>query len=120
MLQLDMDGGFARGGTSRIPCGVNVRPKQLPMARMNSKSKLGPAVAIVSTTSLACGVCCVLPFALPAAVLTLGGGVLAWFASAYRLMTYLSPLRQVDGYGWHRNSAARTFLAEKPKGRLFR
>jgi len=98
----------------------NVRPKQLPMARMNSKSKLGPAVAIVSTTSLACGVCCVLPFALPAAVLTLGGGVLAWFASAYRLMTYLSPLRQVDGYGWHRNSAARTFLAEKPKGRLFR
>ena len=58
--------------------------------RNGQRSKLGPAVAIVSTTALACGVCCVMPFVLPAAVLALGGGVLAWFASSYRLMTYLS------------------------------
>ena|SRR5438477_7490909 len=72
------------------------------------RNKLGPAVAIVSTTALACGVCCVLPFALPAAILAVGGGVLAWFASAYRLMTYLSVAAVAGGWIWVAIQSART------------
>lgn len=72
------------------------------------RSKLGPAVAFVSTAALACGVCCVLPFALPAAALALGGGVLAWFASAYRLMTYLSVAAAAGGWTWVTTQSVRT------------
>ncbi len=38
---------------------------------------------VVAGGALACGVCCVLPFALPAAFLASSGGVLAWFAGLY-------------------------------------
>jgi hypothetical protein len=72
------------------------------------RSKLGPAVAIVSTAALACGVCCVLPFALPAAVLALGGGVLAWFASAYGLMKYVSVAAVAGGWIWVATQSVRT------------
>jgi hypothetical protein len=39
------------------------------------------AGAAAATGALACGVCCVLPFALPAAILALSGGFFAWFGS---------------------------------------
>jgi len=41
---------------------------------------VGATAAVVAGGALACGVCCVLPFALPAAALAMTGGVLAWFA----------------------------------------
>ena len=72
------------------------------------RSKLGPAVALVSTTALACGICCVLPFALPAAALALGGSVLAWFANAYTLMTYVAVLAVAAGWIWVAMQSTRT------------
>lgn len=71
-------------------------------------TKLGPAVAIVATGALACGVCCVLPFALPAAALALGGGVLAWFASAYTWMTYIAGAAVTGGWLWVALQSIRT------------
>jgi hypothetical protein len=46
-------------------------------------TKIAASAAVVAATgALACGVCCVLPFALPAAVLATSGGIIAWFADA--------------------------------------
>lgn len=47
----------------------------------------GATAAITATAAVACGVCCVLPFALPAAVLAVSGGFLAWFG---RLMPWIT------------------------------
>ena len=44
------------------------------------------ASAAATTTAIgaiACGVCCVLPFALPAVALAGTGGVIAWFGQAF-------------------------------------
>ena len=43
---------------------------------------VGTSAALASAGALVCGVCCVLPFALPAAALAVGGGVVSWFAKA--------------------------------------
>jgi uncharacterized membrane protein len=72
------------------------------------QGKLGPAIAVVATGALACGVCCVLPFALPPALLALSGGMLAWFASAYSLVTYLATVAVVGGWMWVMLQSLRT------------
>ena len=41
------------------------------------------AAGVAATGALACAVCCILPFALPAAALAVAGGALAWLASIY-------------------------------------
>jgi len=48
------------------------------------------AAATVAIGAVACGVCCVLPFALPAVVLAASGGVLAFFAKAFWGALYLA------------------------------
>jgi cytochrome bd-type quinol oxidase subunit 1 len=64
-------------------------------------SKAAGAVAVTaSSAALACGVCCVLPFALPAAMLTSLGGVFAWFADVYRWMVPLAVLAVAAGWLW--------------------
>lgn len=66
-----------------------------------SQSKAAGAVAVtVSTAALACGICCVLPFALPAAMLGVVGGALAWFSEAYRWMTPIAVLAVAAGWFW--------------------
>ncbi|MDT7533088.1 hypothetical protein OVY48_06515 [Sphingobium sp. SA2] len=65
----------------------------------NSKG-VGAVAATASTAALACGVCCVLPFALPAAMLASLGGVFAWFADAYRWMVPLAVLAVAAGWLW--------------------
>jgi hypothetical protein len=45
------------------------------------RSKTPAPAAIAAISALACGVCCVLPLALPATALAVTGGVLGWFAS---------------------------------------
>jgi hypothetical protein len=58
------------------------------------------AAAIAATGALACGVCCVLPFALPAAVLAVSGGVLAWFGSLMPWATAAAVVVVVAGWSW--------------------
>lgn len=47
----------------------------------------GAIAATAGTAALACGVCCVLPIAIPAIALTGAGSVLAWFGKAHAWMT---------------------------------
>lgn len=42
---------------------------------------VAPAAGVAAAGALVCAACCVLPFALPAAVLAVAGGALAWLAS---------------------------------------
>lgn len=64
-------------------------------------TKTASAVAVTaSTAALACGVCCVLPFAVPAAILGSTGGVLAWFAGAYSWLTPIALVAVGAGWAW--------------------
>jgi hypothetical protein len=58
------------------------------------------AAATVAIGAVACGVCCVLPFALPAVVLAASGGVLATFANAFWGALYLAVV--MVGTAWLR------------------
>ena len=60
----------------------------------------GGAAAVVALGAIACGVCCVLPFALPAAILATSGGVLAWFAGAHGWMTALAAAAVAAAWLW--------------------
>jgi hypothetical protein len=56
--------------------------------------------ALAATGALACGVCCVLPFALPAAVLAVSGGVPAWFGSIKPWFTAVAVIAVASGWLW--------------------
>lgn len=58
------------------------------------------AAATVAVGAVACGVCCVLPFALPAVVLASSGGVLAVFAQAFWGALYLATVMVAGAWLW--------------------
>lgn len=58
------------------------------------------AAASSATAALACGVCCVLPFALPAVALTSAGGVIAAFAGVYWWALGLAVAAVAAGWLW--------------------
>lgn len=59
---------------------------------------VGAVAAIAATGAVACGACCVLPFALPAAALAMTGGALAWFGSLHGWVTLIAA--GAVGVGW--------------------
>jgi hypothetical protein len=61
---------------------------------------IGASAALAATGALACGVCCVLPFALPAAVLAVSGGVLGWFAKATPWAMSIALFAVLAGWTW--------------------
>jgi hypothetical protein len=58
------------------------------------------AAATVAVGAVACGVCCILPFALPAVVLASSGGVLAVFAQAFWGALYLATIMVGGAWLW--------------------
>jgi len=60
----------------------------------------GITAATLSTGAVACGVCCVLPFALPATILASTGSLLAWFVKLHAWVTILAILSVVGAWGW--------------------
>lgn len=60
----------------------------------------GAAAAVLATGALACGVCCVLPFALPAAALAASGGALAWLGGIYPWATFAAAIAVVVAWIW--------------------
>jgi hypothetical protein len=58
------------------------------------------AAATVAVGAVACGICCVLPFALPAVVLAFSGGALAFFAQAFWGALYLATILVVGAWLW--------------------
>lgn len=68
--------------------------------RIAKNKAVGAVAATVSAAALACGVCCVLPFALPAAMLGVLGGSLAWFSIAYAWLTPVALAAVIAGWAW--------------------
>lgn len=58
----------------------------------------GTAAGSAAAVALACGVCCVVPLAIPAIALTSVGGALAVFAGAYRWMTFAAVALTLAGW----------------------
>jgi hypothetical protein len=56
--------------------------------------------AVAAAGAVACGVCCVLPFALPAAILAISGGALAWFGSLLPWVRAVAGVAVIVGWLW--------------------
>jgi hypothetical protein len=69
---------------------------------------VGASAALAATGALVCGVCCVLPFAIPAAVLAVSGGVLGWFAKATPWAVRIALLAVLGGWAWVTIQSVRT------------
>jgi hypothetical protein len=61
--------------------------------------RTAPVAALsMAAGAVACGVCCVLPFAFPAVAAATTGGVLAWFAGAHTWATALAAVIVVGAW----------------------
>lgn len=69
-------------------------------AKQPGTKAAGFAAVTLATGAVACGVCCILPFALPAVMLAGSGSVLAWLAGAHAWVTGLAILAVVSAWGW--------------------
>ncbi len=70
------------------------------VADRKSGRAAGAAAAVLATGALACGACCVLPFALPAALLAASGGALAWLGGLYPWATGAAALAVAAAWAW--------------------
>jgi hypothetical protein len=74
--------------------------KRLRVLTASPEPAASAAAATVAVGAVACGVCCVLPSALPGVVLASSGGVLAAFAQAFWGALYLATV--MVGGAWLR------------------
>ena len=58
------------------------------------------SAALAATGAFVCGVCCVLPFALPATMLAVSGGIIGWFAKATPWAMRIALLGVLGGWMW--------------------
>src|SRR5262249_39022443 len=86
---------------SQGACGCDTA--SIPAGRI-----VGASAAVAAMGAFACGVCCVLPFALPAAVLAVSGGVLGWFAKATPWAMRIALLAVLGGWIWVAIQTVRT------------
>jgi hypothetical protein len=75
------------------PCGCGP-------TRASTDRVVGTSAALASAGALVCGICCVLPFALPAVLLAVGGGVVSWFAKATPWAMRIAVLAMLGGWTW--------------------
>lgn len=78
---------------------MNTTSKKLDAPKAKGRG-IGAVAAVAATGAVACGACCVLPFALPAAVLAMTGGVLAWFGSLHAWITLVAAVAVITGWLW--------------------
>lgn len=74
--------------------------KRLVVLTPSPEGAASAAAATVAVGAVACGVCCVLPFALPAVVLASSGGLLAVFAQAFWGALYLAVVLVGGAWLW--------------------
>jgi hypothetical protein len=58
------------------------------------------AALTVAAGAVACGVCCVLPIALPAVALASAGGIIAWFGGVQYWATVLAAIIVASAWAW--------------------
>ena len=80
--------------------GGAIAPKQ--------KNKAKGALALVSAGAVACGVCCALPFALPAVALAGSGGALAWIGGAQGVLAIVAGALVLLAWVWVGVTSARS------------
>ena len=68
----------------------------------------GAAAMTLSTGAVACGVCCVLPFALPATILASTGPLLAWLVGVHKWVTVLAIFAVLGAWAWIAWQSGRT------------
>ena len=72
--------------------------RKIILGRRGPERTASVAALTTATGAVACGVCCVLPFAFPAVAVAGTGGVLAWFAGAHGWVTGLAAV--IVGCAW--------------------
>ncbi|WP_247509941.1 tetratricopeptide repeat protein [Bradyrhizobium sp. 157] len=94
---------FVAGAPSQSACAC-AAPSSDAVAsgeeRQPGTKAAGLTAVTLATGAVACGACCVLPLALPAALLAGTGGVLAWFANMHLWITGLAVLAVIGAWGW--------------------
>lgn len=76
------------------------RRRLLALSPASPEYTASAAAATAAIGAVACGICCVLPFALPAVVLASSGGVLAVFAQAFWGALYLATALVAGSWLW--------------------
>jgi hypothetical protein len=85
---------------SSCACAASASVVKTPSKEPPGSKAAGVTAVTLSTGAVACGVCCVLPFALPATVLASTGSLLAWFVNMHVWVTILAVLSVVGAWGW--------------------
>lgn len=101
---------FAATGPAQSACactGPSSHAMPAPVRQRGTKAA-GLTAVTLATGAAACGACCVLPFALPAAVLAGTGSILAWLAAAHAWVTGLAIVAVVGAWSWIAGQTFRT------------
>lgn len=96
-------GGYASATTNIVPEAAQGPPTE----QESSGKKLGATAAAMATVALACGVCCVVPIALPGVALGGFGAVLAWLGGADAAVTTIAAVLVLLGWIWVYRDATR-------------
>jgi hypothetical protein len=96
---------FVKGHSTTSSCGCTASDKP---ARRSGSTVAGVTAVTLATGALACGACCVLPFALPAAALAGIGTILAFLAGAHFWVTAIALLAVLGAWVWITWQAIRT------------
>jgi hypothetical protein len=81
-------------------CATSVSVVKTPSKESPGSKAAGVTAVTLSTGAVACGVCCVLPFALPATILASTGSLLAMFVKMHVWVTILAILSVAGAWGW--------------------
>ena len=85
---------------SSCACAASASTVKTPLKEPPGSKAAGVTAVTLATGAVACGVCCVLPFALPATILAATGSLLAWFVKLHLWVTILAILSVAGAWGW--------------------
>jgi hypothetical protein len=93
---------FLAGAPAPSACGCAAPSNPTPQIaeKQPGEKAAGLAAVTLATGAVACGACCVLPFALPAVAVAGTGSMLAFVASAHAWVTGLAVLAVVGAWSW--------------------
>ena len=86
--------------SSSCACATSAAVVKIPAKEPRGSKAAGVTAMTLSTGAVACGVCCVLPFALPATILAGTGSLLALLVKMHVWVTILAILSVVGAWGW--------------------
>lgn len=100
-----LDGLFApfltgSGAGDRCACSAKAAPAAPPRKRDRGMTLATSAAGTAAAGALACAACCILPLALPAAVLAVAGGALAWLAGIHEEVIAVAVALVAVGWIW--------------------